>query len=69
LVSVFFSAILAVSDKLSSYLEPRLEKEEKHKVDDAATVDKNHSDNNDIQRSEEENKQQLQSTATTNTIF
>jgi len=51
-------------------IEPELEKE-KHKVDDAVTVDKKHSDNNnDIQRSEEENnKQQLQSTATTNTLL
>jgi hypothetical protein len=37
-----------------------LEKE-KHKVDDAVTVDKKHS--NDIQRSEEEDYKQLQSTA------
>jgi hypothetical protein len=36
------------------------------KVNDVVTVDKKHS-NNDIQRPEEENKQQ--STATTNTVF
>jgi hypothetical protein len=48
-------AIKFVTDKLSS-IEPELEK---HKVDDAVTVDKKHS-NNDIQRSEKENnKQQL----------
>jgi hypothetical protein len=52
-----------VSDKSSS-TEPKLEKE-KHKVDDAVTVDKQHN-NNDIQRPEEEAKQ-LQST--TNTVF
>jgi hypothetical protein len=40
---------------------------EKHKVDDTVTVDKNHT--NDIQRPEEENRQQLQSTATTNAVF
>lgn len=52
-----------------SPIEPKLKKE-KHKVDDAVTVYKKHSDNNnDIQRSEEEGKQQLQSTATTNTVF
>jgi len=40
-----------VSDKSSS-TDPKLEKE-KHKVDDAVTVDKKHRDNNnDIQRSE-----------------
>ena len=38
---------------------------EKYKVDDVVTVDKKHS--NDIQRSEEEDKQQWQST--TNTVF
>ena len=42
-------------------IKPKLEK---HKVDDTVTVDKNHS--NDIQRSEEEDKQ-LQST--TNAVF
>ena len=48
-------------------IEPELEKE-KHKVDDAVTVDKKRDNNNDIQRSEEENnQQQLQSTA--NTFF
>jgi hypothetical protein len=42
---------------------------EKHKVGDAVTVDKKHSDNsNDIQRSEEENNQQQQQ-PTTNTVF
>jgi hypothetical protein len=46
----------------SSSIKPKLEK---HKVDDTVTVDKNHT--NDIQRSEEEDKQQLQST-TTNTV-
>jgi hypothetical protein len=40
---------------------------EKHKVDDAVTVDKKHS-NNDIQRSEEEDKQQ-QLQSTTNPVF
>ena len=40
---------------------------EKHKVDDAVTVDKKHS--NDIQGAEEEDKWQQQSTATTNTVF
>jgi hypothetical protein len=38
----------------------------KHKVDDAVTVDKKHS--NDIQGPEEEDKQ-FQSTATTNTVL
>jgi hypothetical protein len=37
-------------------IEPELEKE-KYKVDDVVTVDKKHS-NNDIQGSEEEDKQQ-----------
>jgi len=40
---------------------------EKYKVDDVVTVDKEHS--NDIQGSEEEDRQQFQSTATTNTVF
>jgi hypothetical protein len=45
-----------------------LPKLEKHKVDDADTVDKKHGDNNnDIQRPEEEDNNQWQST--TNTIF
>ena len=58
-----------VLNKSSSSLEIELEKEEKHKVDDAVTVDKKHSDNkNDIQRSEEEGKQ-LKPTATTNTVL
>ena len=48
-----------VSDKS---IEPELEK---HKVNDNVTVDRKHS--NDIQRSEEENKQQSKST--TNTVF
>ena len=52
--AVVDDAIKFVTDKLSS-IEPELEK---HKVDDAVTVDKKHS-NNDIQRSEKENKQQL----------
>ena len=57
-----------VSNKSSSCLEIELEKEEKHKVNDAVTVDKKRNNNNDIQRSEEENnQQQLQST--TNTVF
>ena len=43
-------------------IEPKLKKE-KHKVDDSVTVNKKHS--NDIQGSEEEDKQQ----STTNTIF
>ena len=47
-----------VSDKS---IEPELEK---HKVDDAVTVNKKHS--NDIQGSEEEDKQQQ---PTTNTVF
>jgi hypothetical protein len=45
---------------------------EKHKVDDAVTVDKKHSDNkNDIQGSEEEDnqQQQQQQQPTTNTVF
>jgi hypothetical protein len=46
-------AIKFVIDKSSS-IEPELEK---HKVDDAVTVDKKHS-NHDIQGSEEEDKQQ-----------
>ena len=62
--AVVDDAIKFVTDKLSS-IEPELEK---HKVDDVVTVDKKHS-NNDIQRSEKENKQQLQSTATTNTVL
>ena len=45
-------AIKLMADKSSS-IEPELEK---HKVDDAVTVDKKHS-NNDIQRPEEEDKQ------------
>jgi hypothetical protein len=48
----------------SSSIEPELEK---HKVDDAVTVDKKQN-NNDIQRPEEEDKQHFQSTATTNTV-
>ena len=52
-----------MADKSSS-IEPQ--KSEKHKVDDAVTVDKKHS-NNDIQGSEEEDKQQWQST--TNTVL
>ncbi len=59
-------AIKFVTDKSSS-IKPELEKE-KHKVDDAVTVDRKHT-NNDIQRSEEEDKQQPSSTATTNTVF
>jgi len=43
--------------------EPELEK---HKVDDAVTVDKKRDNNNDIQRSEEENNNQQ---STTNTVF
>jgi hypothetical protein len=60
---VIDDVIKFVSDKSSS-TDPKLEKE-KHKVDDAVTVDKKHN-NNDIQRSEEEVKQ-VQST--TNTVF
>jgi hypothetical protein len=56
-------AIKFVTDK-SSCIEPELEK---HKVDDAVTVDKKHS--NDIQGTEEENNKQQQPTATTNTVF
>jgi hypothetical protein len=49
--AVVYHVINFVSDKSSS-IEPKLEK---HKVDDAVTVDRKHSDNNnDIQRSEEE---------------
>ena len=44
-------------------IEPELEKE-KYKVDDAVTIDKNRT--NDIQRSEEEDKQQQ---SATNTVF
>jgi hypothetical protein len=62
---VIDDVIKFVSDKSSS-TDPKLEKE-KHKVDDAVTVDKKHN-NNDIQRSEEENKHQ-QSTATTNILL
>jgi hypothetical protein len=40
---------------------------EKHKVDDAVTVDKKRDNNNDIQGPEEEDKQQWQSI--TNTVF
>ena len=53
-------AIKFATDKSSS-IEPELEK---HKVDDAVTVNKKHS--NDIQGSEEEDKQQQ---PTTNTVF
>jgi hypothetical protein len=61
--TVVDDAIRFVSDKSSIYIEPKLGKE-KHKVDDAVTVDKKHS--NDIQGSkEEDNKQQ----STTNTVF
>ena len=49
------NAIKFVSDKSSS-IEPELKK---HKINDAVTVDKKHN-NNDIQRSKEEDKQQLQ---------
>jgi hypothetical protein len=49
-----------VSDKS---IEPKLKKE-KHKVDDGVTVNKKHS--NDIQGSEEEDKQHQ---STTNTVF
>ena len=52
---------------MRSTIEPELEKE-KHKVDDAVTVDKKRDNNNDIQGSEEEDSKQ-QSTATTNTVF
>jgi hypothetical protein len=55
-----------ISNKSSISIEPELEKE-KHKVDDAVTVDKKHN-KNDIQGPEEENRQ-LQSTATTNSFF
>jgi hypothetical protein len=48
-------AIRFISNKSSISIEPELEKE-RHKVDDAVTADKKHS--NDIQRSEEEDKQQ-----------
>ena len=55
--------IKLVSDKS---IEPELKKG-KHKVDDNVTVDRKHS-KNDIQGSEEEDKQ-LQSTAATNTVL
>jgi hypothetical protein len=58
--AVVYRVINFVSDK-SSYIKPELEK---HKVDDAVTVDKKHSDN-DIQEPEE--GKQLQ--PTTNTVF
>ena len=41
---------------------------EKHKVEDVVTVDKKQN-NNDIQRSEEEDKQQPRSTVTINIVF
>jgi hypothetical protein len=63
--TVVDDGIKFVSDKSCISIEPELEKE-KHKVDDAVTVDKKHS--NDFQRAEEEDKQQ-QSTATTNAVF
>jgi hypothetical protein len=47
------------------YIESVLEK---HKVDDAVTVDKKRDNNNDIQGSEEEDKHQQQPT-TTSTVF
>jgi hypothetical protein len=51
---VAHDAIKFVSDKSSS-TEPELEK---HKVDDIVTVDKKLDNKNDIQRSEEKDKQQ-----------
>jgi hypothetical protein len=56
-----------VEDKSSISTEPKLEKE-KHKVDDDVTVDKKRDNNNDIQGSEEEDKQQVFQ-STTNTVF
>jgi hypothetical protein len=53
-----------VSGKSSS-LEPRIRKE-KHKVDDAVTVDKKCDNNNSIQGSEEEDKQQQPTTNNNN---
>jgi hypothetical protein len=46
-----------------TYIEPV---SEKYKIDGSVTINENRT--NDIQRSEEDNRQQ-QSTATTNTIF
>ena len=62
--AVVDDAIKFVSGKSSS-IEPEWEK---HKVDDAVTVDKKHS-NNDIQRSEEEDNKQQSTTSTTNRVF
>jgi hypothetical protein len=61
--AVVYRLINFVSDKSSS-IELELEK---HKVDDAVTVDKKHS--NDIQGPEEEDNKQQSTTATTNTVF
>jgi hypothetical protein len=63
--TVVYDAIKFVSDKSLS-IEPELEK---HKVDDDVTVDKKRDNNNDIQGPEEEDDNQLQSTATTNTVL
>jgi len=68
-VIYLFTNAAVVDDVKSLYqtiisIEPELEK---HKVDDAVTVDKKRDNNNDFQRSEEENNQQLQ--PTTNTVF
>jgi hypothetical protein len=59
--AVLDDAIKFLTEK-SSCIKPELEK---HKVDDAVTVDKKHS--NDIQKSEEEDNKQQQ--PTTNTVF
>jgi hypothetical protein len=64
--TVVDDGIKFVSDKSCISIEPELEKE-KHKVDDAVTVGKKHS-NNDTQGPEEEDNQQP-TAATTNTVF
>jgi hypothetical protein len=56
-------AIRFVSNKSSSSIKPDLEKE-KHKVDDAVTVDKKRDNNNDIQGPEEEDNEQQSTTNT-----
>jgi hypothetical protein len=59
-------AIRFVSNKSSSSIKPDLEKE-KHKLDNAVTVDKKRDNSNDIQGPEEEDNKQQQ--PTTNTVF
>ena len=59
-------AIRFVSNKSSSSIKPDLERE-KHKLDNAVTVDKKRDNSNDIQGPEEEDNKQQQ--PTTNTVF